>query len=177
MKRTKILAAAALCLLAATIAASAQIASSANFTLEKAAVSSGGGTSAGPTYSVSGTAGQAAAGPSAGTNFSVQNGFWSAAFAPTASNVSIEGRVMTPAGRGLRNAVVYLTDAAGRTVAARTSTFGYYRFEGIAAGQTVIVGVNSKLYEFTPRLLTVDENLTGIDFTPAGQTKNDRQSN
>lgn len=88
--------------------------------------------------------------------------------APTAAMVSISGRVMTSDGRGLRNAVVTLTNAAGDTRTARTSTFGFYRFDEIGAGQTVIVGVRSKLYQFSPQVINLNDNVSGVDFTAAG---------
>jgi len=84
-------------------------------------------------------------------------------FAPTAANVSISGRVLTADGRGLRNALVSLTSQNGNTITARTSSLGYYRLDDIAAGQSYVIHVNSKLYQFTPRIITVAEDLTDID--------------
>lgn len=93
------------------------------------------------------------------------------ALVPTASNVSVSGRVLGAGGRGLFNASVYLTDAAGTTRWARTTSFGNYRFEGVLAGQTVIVGVVSKLYQFEPRVLSLSENVADCDFTPLSSQK------
>lgn len=84
--------------------------------------------------------------------------------APTAASVSVSGRVLTGANRGLMNAVVYLTDATGETRAARTNPFGYYRFADIAAGQTVILTVVSKRYQFAPQVLSVTEQISDFDF-------------
>lgn len=91
-------------------------------------------------------------------------------FAPTAANISISGRVLAGQG-GLRNAVVYLTDSRGQTRSTRSNSFGYYRFEGLEAGQTVVIGVNSKLYQFEPRVLSLSEDLADIDFTPSGKAE------
>jgi CSLREA domain-containing protein len=91
---------------------------------------------------------------------------------PTAANVSISGRVLSPDGRGLRNAIVFLTDSAGITQTTRTTSFGYYRFEGIQAGQTVIIGIRSKLYQFESRVMTLNEDLVNVDFTPSGAEEN-----
>ena len=85
--------------------------------------------------------------------------------APTAASVSVSGRVLTPQGGGLTNATVVLTDASGNTRSARTSAFGYYRFDEIAAGQTCIVTVVSKRYQFTPQVITVTEDLSELNFT------------
>lgn len=153
--------------LLAPAAARPQIASSANFTLEKSVVAGGGATSAGTTFSVTGTAGQAAAGEISGTTFRLQSGFWSPnLLPPTAAGVSLAGRVSTADGKGLRNAVVYLTDSSGATRMTRTGSFGFYRFEDIAAGQTVTISVSAKLYLFAPRVVSVEDHLTDLDFTP-----------
>ena len=92
-----------------------QIATSQNFTLEKAVISNGGGTSQGTSFSVEGTMGQPSSGASARNLYWLDGGFWNSNFAPTAANISISGRVLTSDGRGLTNAGVLLTDATGNT--------------------------------------------------------------
>ena len=96
--------------------------------------------------------------------------------APNAASVRIGGRVFTPDGRSLRNARVTLinSNGAGRTVI--TSTFGYYRFDGVAAGQTVIVTVTSKLYSFEPQIVSVSEDLEDLNFSamPGSAGKNEQ---
>jgi len=84
--------------------------------------------------------------------------------APTAASVSISGRVLTGSGRGLANASVYLTDQNGNTRVSRTSSFGYYRFEDVQAGQTVIVTVVSKRFQFAPQVLNLTEEATQLNF-------------
>ncbi len=84
--------------------------------------------------------------------------------APTAASVSISGRVLVAGGRGLSNALIYLTDQSGETRIARTSAFGYYHFDDLAAGQTVIMSVVSKHYQFTPQVVNVTENLSELNF-------------
>jgi Carboxypeptidase regulatory-like domain len=86
--------------------------------------------------------------------------------APTAANVSIGGRVLTPEGKGLRNAVVQITNSNGITRTARTATFGYYRFSDIEAGQLIVLSVTSKRYRFTAQTVDAQEDLDGINFTP-----------
>lgn len=83
--------------------------------------------------------------------------------APTAASVSISGRVSLGDGRGLTNAVVYLTDQQGNTRAARTSLNGNFQFDDVAAGETYIVQVISKRYFFTPRVVSVSDNIVGFD--------------
>lgn len=86
--------------------------------------------------------------------------------APTAADLSVSGRVLTPEGRGLSNATVYLTDSDGVMRYVRSNTFGYYRFDEIEAGQTVLMGVRSKRFSFEPRVITINENLLDFDFYP-----------
>jgi Putative Ig domain/Carboxypeptidase regulatory-like domain len=85
--------------------------------------------------------------------------------APTAAGVSVSGRVLTPQGAGLMNAMVVLTDASGNTSIARTSTFGNYHFENVAAGQTYVLTVTSKRYQFAPQVVSVMEDLGELNFT------------
>jgi len=88
-----------------------------------------------------------------------------AIFPSTAAGVEVSGRVTTPDGRGLRNARVSITDQEGVVRWAITGSFGYYRFDDIEAGETYIIGVASKRYTFTPRVLQVFDNLSNVDFT------------
>lgn len=85
---------------------------------------------------------------------------------PTAAQLSVSGRVFATNGHGLRNAIVQLTDASGKTRQAISSSFGHYRFDGIEAGQTVIVSVASKRYFFAPQALTLSGDAMEVDFTP-----------
>ena len=82
----------------------------------------------------------------------------------TAAGVEVSGRVMTPAGYGLVNATVLISDGAGATRTARTSSFGYYRFEGVQAGHTYIVRVESRHYIFDPQVILVVDNIADLDF-------------
>lgn len=86
------------------------------------------------------------------------------AASPTAASVSISGRVLINSKRGLSNAFVYLTDSEGNTRTARTSSFGYYHFEGVPAGQTVVVTVVSKRFQFAPQVVNLNEEVTELNF-------------
>jgi hypothetical protein len=83
---------------------------------------------------------------------------------PTAAGVSVSGRVMTAKGAGLTNAIVTITDSAGVVKSVRTTTFGNFRFDGVAAGQTYVVQVVAKRAVFTPQVVFVGDELTGLDF-------------
>jgi hypothetical protein len=68
----------------------------------------------------------------------------------TAAAVNLGGRVVDARGRGIRNAVVTLSGAnLGQPITLRTSSFGYYRFEGVAVGETYVVSVAAKRYNFS----------------------------
>ncbi|MDQ3490846.1 MAG: hypothetical protein M3449_07260 [Acidobacteriota bacterium] len=53
----------------------------------------------------------------------------------------------------------------GSTRTARSSSFGYYRFEDVAAGETYILSVSSKRYSFAPRVVSALDELSDLDFT------------
>jgi uncharacterized protein YjiK len=82
----------------------------------------------------------------------------------TAADVPISGRILTPDGRGLRNAQVWMIDPAGVTRTATTSSFGHYRFENVESGSTLVIGVNSKRYRFLTRILQVVDSIENMDF-------------
>ncbi len=84
----------------------------------------------------------------------------------TAANSKIAGRLMTANGRGIVNAFVKLTDADGNTRTAVTTSFGYYRFADVAAGQTYIVEAKSKRYKFgqPTRVLNLNADENDINF-------------
>lgn len=91
-------------------------------------------------------------------------GAFEAQLAPTAAGTSISGRVMLNNGSGLVNATIYLTDQQGNSRSARTSSFGNYQFEDVAAGQTYVIVVVSKRYQFAPQVLSVSDNITDLNF-------------
>jgi hypothetical protein len=101
------------------------------------------------------------------TNFSR----WAAGnLGPTAALVNIGGRVLTPSGRGISGARVYLTSADGNVVVRRTNPFGYYRFSDIPVGETYVLRVKDKTYKFAEksRVLFIAGDDFGINFTATG---------
>jgi protocatechuate 3,4-dioxygenase beta subunit len=83
---------------------------------------------------------------------------------PAQTVFSVEGRVLTPAGVGVRNAVVTLIDPAGIRRSATTSSFGVYSFQNLAPGQEYTMTVVNKRYRFAPRTVTLISSLTNFDF-------------
>jgi hypothetical protein len=89
-------------------------------------------------------------------------------FVPSAAAVSIGGRVLTPSGAGLKGAVVELSDGSGNTRTVLSSSLGYYRFDDLTAGATVLISVGSKRFQFAPRVIVVQDDLTDLDFVGEG---------
>lgn len=112
-----------------------------------------------------------------GTNFFLQNftaagaGTFSATptpcaiavCGPTPAVVFVSGRVLTPNGRGLSNALVNLTESDGTVHTVRTTAFGYYRFVDLTAGQNVTISVSSKRYSFAPRIINLNEEIENLN--------------
>ena len=88
--------------------------------------------------------------------------------ATTAASVSVSGRVLVGK-RGLLNATVTLTDQNGNSRTARTSSFGYYRFDEVEVGQTYIVSVQSKRFQFATQVVSVSEELSELNFYSNGE--------
>lgn len=82
---------------------------------------------------------------------------------PTAAGVTLSGQVLDPDRNGVANAVVTVEGTNGSRLTARTSTFGYFSFEGIEAGQSYVVSVGSKRFNFEPRLISVTEEILGME--------------
>ncbi len=88
-------------------------------------------------------------------------------FATSAGSVTVGGRVTNGKGQGIGMTTVTMTDASGGVRTAITSPFGYYNFENVQAGQSVILEVKHKRYEFAePTLvLSLNDDLFNADFT------------
>jgi hypothetical protein len=86
--------------------------------------------------------------------------------APTAASVSVVGRVTTADGKGIRNVLVRLVDESGESRTVVTSTFGYFRFTDVAAGQTYVFSASAKKYRFIQpsQLRSIVEETTDITF-------------
>lgn len=82
----------------------------------------------------------------------------------TASSASVSGRVLTNDGGGVFNALVTLTDLQGETRTMPTSVFGYFRFDEVASGQTYVVSVKSKRFQFASQVVSVNEDLNELSF-------------
>ena len=161
MKRTSIITLAIL-----SLAYSAIAQSGGGFEITEAVVAGGGSSSSSGDVGIDATLGQPIAGGAVGSgDFSITSGFWNfAALAPTAAQASISGRVLNASGTGVSNAALYVQTQDGELLIARSSSLGYYLFEGIEIGQTVFMTVEHKRFTFQPRTVTVADNVTDLDF-------------
>lgn len=85
---------------------------------------------------------------------------------PTAAGIKVSGRVTTASGRGIVNVFVTMTDSAGNERTARTTSFGYYHFDDVAAGETITLTAKAKHFRFNqPSIVrTTGEQIADADF-------------
>jgi hypothetical protein len=87
-------------------------------------------------------------------------------FAPTAASVTVSGRVTNDQGRGIRNVTIILTDSNGNQRTAQTTSFGYYDFSNIEAGETVTITAKARRFQFLQSTIvrTTNQSVTDADF-------------
>jgi hypothetical protein len=91
-------------------------------------------------------------------------GNWTASeLAPTAARVGVSGRVLSADGRAIRGVRVTLDDGTGHAMTMVTNAFGYYRFDEVQSGGTYLLNAQARGYTFTPRVLSVSDELTDIN--------------
>ncbi len=85
----------------------------------------------------------------------------------TAAGVTLSGRVATgPDGRGIVNAVVTITDSNGVARSTVTVKGGSYSFEDLESGGSYVITVRSRIYNFSPRVIQLLDNIGEIDMYP-----------
>ena len=137
-----------------------------NFEVTESVIAGGGISASEGGFEMDATLGQPITGdPMFGDSFYVSNGFWTfEPVGPTAAPVSISGRVGTSTGMAIKGAILTLRKPDGEILVAHTSTFGYFRFDGIDAGASVVIFVSAKGYRFSPRFVTLVSDYSGLDF-------------
>lgn len=79
--------------------------------------------------------------------------------------VSISGRALTSYGVGIAKVRVVMTSGSGGTVAATTSSLGYFRFQNLMPGTTYTITVTHKGFQFpSPQSITIENNRSDLDF-------------
>jgi len=86
--------------------------------------------------------------------------------APTAAAVTVGGRVTTASGRGIRNVVIAMTDSSGNVRTTRSTSFGYYRFADVPAGETYTFTARGKRFAFgsNTQVQSIVEDTDDINF-------------
>ena len=82
---------------------------------------------------------------------------------PVSANAGISGRVTQANGSAISRARVAITGSNGEPRSAITNSFGFYRFENVEVGQTYILEATRKGYIFSPRVVTVQEEVNDAD--------------
>jgi subtilisin-like proprotein convertase family protein len=83
------------------------------------------------------------------------------------AKASIIGRVLTSYGAGIRNVMVTATGPGlSQPKVTTTSTFGFYRFDGLPAGDSYVISVKAKRFLFAqPALLVnLDQSMNEVNF-------------
>lgn len=82
---------------------------------------------------------------------------------PTAASVSVSGQVSDESGNGIPRVVVKMIDTNGVERHAITNPFGYYRFEGVQAGQTYVFTVSAKNYQPVSFTQTITDEVSDLN--------------
>jgi len=76
----------------------------------------------------------------------------------------VNGRVLTPDGRGLRNASVSLIDPQNNKRIITTNSLGNFTFDNVPTGPSYTITVTSKLYRFASQTVQITSDLTLPNF-------------
>ena len=155
------------CLLSILLTLNVLAQSGGQYEIGPSVMSNGGAAANGGQYSITNTAGQPAAGTrSNGGGFSIYGGFWQPTLSPSAASVSISGRVLTNSGNGIRGVRVSMANMSGVTRTTTTSAFGYFGFDDVEAGQTYLIQVHSKRFQFVQptQFVSVMETIDDLEF-------------
>jgi hypothetical protein len=84
----------------------------------------------------------------------------------TAASVSVSGRAVTAQGRGIRNVQITMIDSQGNERTTQTTSFGYYRFDNVMAGETITLTAKARRFRFNQSTIvrTTNESVTDADF-------------
>ncbi len=81
------------------------------------------------------------------------------------SYASVSGQVVDSTGRGLRNAVVSISNSQNIVGSVPTSSLGYFNFRDVQVGSVYEIRVTSRRYRFDPLQVVVNDNVTNVQFT------------
>jgi hypothetical protein len=81
----------------------------------------------------------------------------------TAAHTSVGGIVRSANGRAISRARITLTDPSGFTRIVMSNMFGYFRFDDVAVGETYVIRVRAKTYNFVPHVISVRDQVTNLN--------------
>jgi hypothetical protein len=81
------------------------------------------------------------------------------------TTAAIGGRITTFESKEESEVFVDLTDSKGTTRRAQTNSSGDYRFDDIPVGETYILNVRAKNYQFVPRVVYLTQAIENLNFT------------
>ncbi len=81
---------------------------------------------------------------------------------PTASNATVGGSVTDAYGNPIPRVRVLLTDTNGASRSAVTNNFGMFVIEDVPTGQTYVLNAAAKGFTFTPQVVDVTQNVSGL---------------
>jgi len=84
---------------------------------------------------------------------------------PTAASATVSGRVILSNEIGLTRASVTFTDSQGDARTVLTGKGGRFRFSDVVVGETYIFSVSARRHTFTPQIITVNGDITDLDFS------------
>jgi len=93
-------------------------------------------------------------------------------FSTTAAGAAVSGRVTDSLGRALSGVRLMLSGGSGQPIYAQTGSFGYFVFDGVPAGGTYVLSAEAKQHSFAPLVLSVSEDVSGIDITAEPDQQN-----
>ncbi len=84
--------------------------------------------------------------------------------APSAGGATVSGRALTTDGRAIRRATVILASGNGMVRTASTNAYGFFVFADVPVGETYVLNVSHKNYQFNQRVLNLSDDLIDLDF-------------
>jgi Tol biopolymer transport system component len=97
----------------------------------------------------------------------IGNGYsdWQRDYSPVP--VTVSGRVQTSSGYGIPGVFVTLSGEGGIFGAARSNSFGYFKFDAVAVQQSYTVSISNRKYQFsnTIQVVVVNDTVGNITFT------------
>jgi hypothetical protein len=96
----------------------------------------------------------------------------------TAAGATINGRVINPSGRGLKDVTITATAlSTGEKFYAKIDSYGNYRFADLPVSDSYLIQAKSSHFRFEPdsKIVTLNGDLADIDFTAVSASKGSRR--